>query len=143
MFMPLSLHPVPISNVHAPGFQVYRDPARTEPRYRAGLMGVKASLGRLAEAITEWDELAVASVLADMAACVGWKVSDFPGSRAILGFAASRFDDLKDAVCSCDTAAAREALAGMLWAMGQTPLRGDGTSTPRPARPLMMNGATG
>lgn len=132
--MVLSLHPVRVRGVVVPGFQVYHHPVRTEPRYRPGLIGVKASLGRLAEAIAEWDELAVASILADIAACLGWKVSDFPGSCAILGFAASHFDDLKDAVCSSDNAAVREALAGMLRAMGQSLLQD--SSTAAASRPV-------
>ncbi|MDY3555980.1 hypothetical protein R5W24_005127 [Gemmata sp. JC717] len=117
--MSLSLYPVPVRGVHVPGFQVFRDPVRTEPRYWRGLIGVGASLGRIFDALAERDELSVASILADMAACLRWKAADFPGSDPDLSAVAELFDKLRAGVTSSDRGAARRALAHMLRAMGQ------------------------
>jgi hypothetical protein len=98
------------------GMPVYKNPVHTEPRYRPGLRGVRASLLRLDSVCSgHWEPLC--SVLGDMAACLGIDADEVPSGPVQTSAVCGLRYQLNRAVLNRDLIATRDTLIRMLKVM--------------------------
>lgn len=94
---------------------IYLDPLKTEPRYKPGIYGVAASIGRLEYEIYRSDWQTLSSVLGDMALCLNINCHDvLDGDRFPSWGLQVLFRQLKVAVVATDLKSTRLVLRRML-----------------------------